>query len=244
MSKSGIEYVTDYWNPVTGCLNDEATCTVSKDCWARGIVKRFPDHYPDGFKPAFHSQRLDEPLHLKGSRRIFTVNMGDLFGEFIPTEWIMKIEEVIRKCPQHRFLLLTKNPLKMTDYFKGINKTIPDNVWLGATITMNSEIHRITDLPPSEKGGHRFISWEPLLESNTIDQTSIIYAISGNRKSDWWIIGAQSNPTIFPKWEVFETLYRIAKVHRIPLFIKNNLKPYLIKKEANGMFEQTFPEGY
>ena len=245
MSKSGIEYVQEKWNPVTGCPHfaDEEICKVGEACWANQMTKRFPSHYPDGFKPSFHAQKLDEPLHIKGSRRIFTVNMGDLFGECIPTEWIMKIEEVIRKCPQHRFLLLTKNPLRMTDYFKGINKTVPDNVWLGASITVNSEVHRITDLPPAKKGGHRFISWEPLLELNEISKAAIAKAIVENR-SDWWIIGGQTHPTIFPKWSVFDTLYRIAKIYSIPLFIKDNLQKYLINQKAEGYFEQTFPEGY
>lgn len=78
MNKTKIEW-TDYtWNPITGCLHG---CDY---CYARKIAERFPKAFPQGFAPAFHQERLQEPIKLKKPSKIFTVSMGDMFGDGLP----------------------------------------------------------------------------------------------------------------------------------------------------------------
>lgn len=69
-----------------------------------------------------------EPKKLKKPSRILVVSMGDLFGEFIPDKWINKVLEVVKKCPQHTFLFLTKNPNRYYSF------KFPDNTWIGASV--------------------------------------------------------------------------------------------------------------
>ena len=117
MNRTKIEWTDFTWNPITGCLN---SCPY---CYARKIAKRFPNIFPNGFKPTFHEDRLAEPYEevpetfrsknpnlSLGHAMIFTVSMGEMFGSWVPDTWISKILEVIRDNPWHVFQILTKCP--------------------------------------------------------------------------------------------------------------------------------------
>lgn len=101
MNKTRIDWCDMTWNPITGCLND------CEYCYARRIANRFggdftmaregkfltlhqkPDNpYPDKFSPTFHRYRLNEPQRKAKSQNIFVCSMADLFGEWVPDEWI------------------------------------------------------------------------------------------------------------------------------------------------------------
>ena len=51
--------------------------------------------YPFGFEPTFHRYKLDEPQRWKKPRTIFVCSMADLFGKWVPDEWI---EQVFEAC--------------------------------------------------------------------------------------------------------------------------------------------------
>ncbi|MFR1061782.1 MAG: DUF5131 family protein [Enterocloster sp.] len=59
--------------------------------------------------PTFHKYRLNEYQNKK-SRNIFVCSMADLFGEWVPDEWIEEVFEACDNAPQHNYLFLTKNP--------------------------------------------------------------------------------------------------------------------------------------
>ena len=91
-TNENIEWAACSWNPVTGC---EHNC---RYCYARDIAKRF---YPHEFEPTYHPGRLSAPLHTKsipprwdgdqGYNGVFVCSMADLFGEWVPDEWIDSI---------------------------------------------------------------------------------------------------------------------------------------------------------
>ena len=87
--------------------------------------KRVP--YPFGFMPTFHKYRLNEYQNKK-SRNIFVCSMADLFGEWVPDEWIEEVFEACDNAPQHNYLFLTKNPKR---YEKVIDRYMPPNMWFG-----------------------------------------------------------------------------------------------------------------
>ena len=51
---------------------------------------RFHGH----FNPTFHKDRLAGPYSLKKPSKIFTVSMGDMFGDWVPEKWIKEVLKV------------------------------------------------------------------------------------------------------------------------------------------------------
>src|SRR5580765_4490984 len=87
-STQNIEWAQWSWNPVTGCKHD---CPY---CYARDIAHRF---YPMRFEPALWYKRLTAPANTPrpekavqdvSFRNVFTCSMADLFGRWVPSEWI------------------------------------------------------------------------------------------------------------------------------------------------------------
>ena len=66
--------------------------------------------YPFEFDPTFHRYRLKQPKVWHEPRVIFVCSMADLFGEWVPDEWIDEVFKVCEEAPQHTYLFLTKNP--------------------------------------------------------------------------------------------------------------------------------------
>ena len=263
MNKTKIEWCDYTWNPVTGCKHG---CPY---CYAERIAKRFciypanddgklhvadsiNDIYSDngasdikdpfkwGFSPTFHKYRLDEPQKVKKPSRIFVVSMGDLFGEWVPDEWIEMVFEVCNRAPWHTFLFLTKNPKRYEQFAKAeYNKEsgeykskIPANCLTGATVTnpdiLAPDYLRLTDLHVA--GHSSFISFEPLL-SGFNEKHSLIFP-----SLKWVIIGAQTGPNaVKPKPEWVQSIINQCRAAWVPLFLKDNLGWHEEIKE--------FPEG-
>ena len=117
----------------------------------------------------FNPKKLDEPGKKKKPAKIFVVSAEDLFGEWVPDEWI---DEVFRACfdtDKHTYMFLTKNPVrydKALDYISGEERGFEiehwDNMWFGATMTCREDVHKVNDLITFSEG-HKFLSIEPLL---------------------------------------------------------------------------------
>ncbi len=157
--------ITETWNPVTGCLH---FCTY---CWARKYARRLAymgvePYRTHLFKPAFAEWRLGQKLG-KGSF-VFVSDMGDMWGEWVPKEWIDKVLKAIRSKPNSKFLFLTKNPKRYYDF----QEKFTENMMLGATIETNRD-HKLTKAPtPRERyeamknlrWRHKAIVIEPILD--------------------------------------------------------------------------------
>ena len=57
--------------------------------WKSGKITKAP--YPFCFDPTFHRYKLDEPQSWKKPRNIFVCSMADLFGHWVPDEWIAEV---------------------------------------------------------------------------------------------------------------------------------------------------------
>jgi protein gp37 len=124
-----FDVITKTWNPVIGCLHN---CTY---CWARNLAETRLNHmekYKDGFKPKLVEYELKKKFK---DKFVFAVDMGDLFGEWVPEEWIIRVIEAIRNSPRSYFLFLTKNPRRYYEFLD----FYPKNLVLGATIETNRE---------------------------------------------------------------------------------------------------------
>ena len=207
----------DYtWNPVKG------KCPVACPyCYARRIYDRF--HYDPTIR--LDEKELQAPFKLKGSSRIFVGSTIELFGNWILSEWLERILEVVTQLPQHTFIFLSKCP----ERFKFFD--FPDNCWTGTTITREgpTKDYRMRHAWKSPARVH-FYSFEPLHSS--IKQGTFAFL-------SWMIIGAETGNRIgkiTPKEEWIQELIDFANREEVPIFMKDNLKPYW-----NGVLRQEFP---
>lgn len=183
MNKSKIDWCDYTWNPVTGCYHGCSYCYAKRV--AERFGKKFPDYsgypidhngchiidsqfidtpYPYIFEPTLHAYRLDEPIRKTKGAKIFVCSMADLFGEWVPDEWIEDVFKTVNKCPQHTFMFLTKNPRKygfLNGKFYNYNCKWPENACFGTTITKQEDAKRIRDLPYGS--AKTFLSIEPMI---------------------------------------------------------------------------------
>ena len=173
--------------------------------------------YPFEFDPTFHRYRLDEPARWTKPRTIFVCSMADLFGDWVPDEWIQEVFKACEAAPQHRYLFLTKNPkryLKLAD-----RNMLPakKNFFYGSSKT-NSEMKAFSH--PILK---TFISVEPILEPvnlHPIFSTRIFPA-------DWVIVGAETGNRknkIIPKKEWIDEIAKTCRDSGTPIFMKESLR--------------------
>lgn len=221
MNRTKIEWCTYTWNPVTGCLHG---CSY---CYARRIARRFAPPgavisfgryevysgvFPFGFTPTFYRNRLTEPGRIKKPGRIFVCNMGDLLGKWVPRNWIEKVLRVVRECPQHTFIFLTKNPARYNDF------DWPSNCWLGTTVESSQAASRLVSISQT-KALVRFVSFEPL--TGPITETDL----KNLKNLQWVIIGAMTGPgAMRPEREWVQRIIDHARAFKVPVFIKDNLK--------------------
>lgn len=205
MNKTKIGWCDYSWNPVTGCFHG---CSY---CYAYRLAQRFHD---GDFDPKFHEDRLTEPLDVKKPSRIFVCSMGDLFGEWVPVEWIEDVLDVVNKAPHHTFFFLTKNPKRYTK----IDFRDQPNIWLGTTC-VDQDVYQSSSTYMrcmQIRKYKTFLSAEPI--------QSIIHLSSW--WPDWVILGAQTGPgapgtTIARYNSAVVTEY--AQTAGIPVFHKRSL---------------------
>ncbi len=199
------------WNPVTGCSKISRGC---KYCYAKRMAKRLAGRhgYPkkEPFKVTCHSNRLYQPLSWKKPRMIFLCSMSDFFHRDVPTNYILEVLDVIKKCPHHTFQILTKRSSRMVQISKMI-KQWPENVWMGVTVEATEYKHRIDHLQ-LVNARVRFISCEPLLDRvGKLDLAGI----------DWVIAGGESGPRARPMLREWPINIRDQCLRRnVPYFFK------------------------
>ncbi len=219
-TNDNIEWAQWTWNPVTGCKHG---CPY---CYARDIAERF---YPQKFEPTFHENRLSAPFNTKqpnnptiGERNVFVCSMADLFGDWVPQEWIDKVLDVCRKTPEWNYLFLTKNPKR----YIGIEW--PDNAWVGATADTAKRFWDACQVFGKIEASIKFVSCEPLSEMIFDPDTDSNHTRMDTIEwPDWIIVGGRSKttgaPAMQPEWEWVEGILTVARMNSIQVYFKPNL---------------------
>ena len=186
--------------------------------------------FPVGFEPILHEYRLCMPAQKKKPANIFVCSMADLFGDWVPEEWIMKVFEACKDAPWHNYLFLTKNPKR---YCKLANEgKLPqgDNYWYGTTVTGED------DTPFCSGIYNTFLSIEPL-------RRKIKITLGECATMNWIIVGAETGKStnkITPKKEWIDGIVSIAHAANIPILLKDS-------KEIRAVWDddlvQEYPEG-
>ena len=205
-----IEYVTETWNPVTGCTPVSEGCT---NCYAeRAAANRLAGRYgyppkPYHFKVTLHPDRLEQPLKWRKPRRIFVCSMGDLFHEDVKRDFIYDVYVAMKNAPQHIFLILTKRPAQMKHWVDTVRpRSWPlSNVWLGVTAENQARADERIPVLLSIPAAVRFVSIEPMLGPVDLGYTfAPAYIEAGGKPAlDWVILGAETGPSrraMLPRW--------------------------------------------
>jgi protein gp37 len=120
-------------------------------------------------------EQLEDPLHWRKPRRIFIENTSDLFQTTVPEAYIDHVLKVIKACPHHTFIALTKYPKNMQRKLYGeapgarVRKLgggdyLP-NLWLGVTCENQQAADERIPILLQTPAAVRFISCEPLLSA-------------------------------------------------------------------------------
>lgn len=214
-----IEWTDETWNPVTGCVKVSPGC---KHCYAQTFSERFrgvvspggtlhPFH--PGFDPTLRPERVEQPLKWRKPRRVFVNSMSDLFGEFVPDDYIAEIFAIMSQTPQHTYQVLTKRADRMLDWTKAhdwIGKAA--NIWVG--VSAENKTHGLPRVRKLRRApvAVRFVSFEPLLED--LGQFNLCGI-------DWAIVGGESGPHARPmKPEWVRRIRNQCTRHGVPFFFK------------------------
>jgi len=198
-----------------------------KDIWNGMLYYKYPKKggdparapYPYGFTPTFNRCKLDDPKRWTKPRTIFVCSMADLFGDWVPDEWIQAVFEACIAAPQHRYLFLTKNPSRYeTLYANGILPIEGINglkeVWFGTSVTTPEDpfFHN--------KGVRTFVSVEPIIAPFGEKSSELTFA-------DWVIIGAETGnrkDKTIPEKSWIAQIEDKCRKWKTPLFMKESLR--------------------
>jgi len=242
MNLTKIEWTDFTWNPVTGCWGPGGTAEKPNRCaycYAARIAHRMAHvegsgygqgmDFPDprqAFDPRFHSDRLDQPAKVKKPAKIFVCSMADLFGDWVPDEWIHPVLTATEDC-NHTFQFLTKNHRRMKDF-----NPWPPNCWVGATVTNQPDADKQLSWLLQVDAPVLFVSHEPLLGQIYLPRwIAGKWTLAGHdhptepcKGLNWAIIGAMTGPgAVKPESAWVQGLIDQYRAAGVPIFLKDNL---------------------
>ncbi len=203
MAETKIEWADSVWNPVTGCTKVSEGC---RNCYAERVWKRLSRHprlteYHRPFSEVrCHPGRLNQPLKLKRSRKIFVNSMSDLFHPRVPASFIIQVFETMEAASNHTFMVLTKRPERISSvlfgkeggFYLGGGDYI-ENVWLGVSVEdQRTADSRIRELLKCRWMGLNFVSIEPMI--GPVD----LFSVPEIGKIGWVIVGGETGPRARP----------------------------------------------
>lgn len=198
------------WNPLTGCTKISPGCA---HCYAERMALRLQamgqPNYVNGFKLTVHEHMLELPLNWRKPRMIFVNSMSDLFHEDVPSEFIQRVFDVMRRASWHTFQVLTKRSRRLLELDQEIDW--PPNVWMGVSVENQDYVFRIEHLERTD-AGIKFLSLEPLL--GPLPALNL-------RGIDWVIVGGESGPGARPIAEEWVVGIRDqCRAANVPFFFK------------------------
>ena len=118
-------FVQYTWNPIKGCLHDCAYCYV------KALSKRYNFDMTPRLCEDYFKDRLPEHAY------IFVGSTSDMFGEWVPSEWISRVLEHCRKF-ESTYLFQSKNPIRFMEFRREFPAgEFGTNTCLGTTLETN-----------------------------------------------------------------------------------------------------------
>jgi protein gp37 len=247
--KSTIQWTDATWNIARGCSKVDADC---KYCYMYRQSLNGTRYTPNQVirtKSVFNL-----PLKLKEPSRIFASSLTDFFHEDIDS-YRNEAWDIIRKCPQHTFQILTKRPERITDFLPEDWGDGWNHVQLGTSIGSQAGIERMFHLM-HVKCKTRFLSLEPLHGEIDLSEEWDLSPMNCGATLDeyihWVIVGGESGNDNGKykyrpcKLEWIDKIVKDCRERDVPVFVKQ-MGTYLAKElnlsDRHGGDMNEFPEG-
>lgn len=244
--KSAIQWTDATWNIARGCTK------VDEDC-------KFCYMYRDSFDSTRYNPLqvvrtkgvFNLPLRIKEPSKIFTSSLTDVFHPAIDS-YRNEMWDIIRRCPQHTFQILTKRPERIEEHLPTFWPEIRKRVWLGTSIGSQAGIQRMWDLITPIQPGIKFLSLEPLHGELNIPFNEFVDM--GHKVKDlidWVIVGGESGNETGKyryrpcKLEWIEKIVEQCQEYGISVFVKQlgtHLAKELKMSDRHGGNIDEFPE--
>lgn len=183
--KTDIQWTDITWNVAVGCDKVNSDC---KFCYMfRGSLNgtRYVPNEVRRTKTVFKL-----PLKVKEPSKIFTSSLTDFFHKDIDS-YREEAWDIIRKCPQHTFQILTKRPERITQCLPADWGEGYDNVWLGISAGNQENYDKMFANFFTVKSKTKFLSAEPLHGEILLHGLSDEWDF-WDHVFDWVIVGGES----------------------------------------------------
>jgi len=232
-------------NPVMGCDGCELHRAGAGEshCYAASLVGRYagvpgwpasfdrPQRFVGRIERACcwsdltGKDRVGKPWLNGYARTIFLGDLGDVFTESLPIDWLAACLAPMAQAP-HLWILCTKRPGRARRFFQ--EHACPPNLWLLTTVTGPATVNRVTELLRVPGVSVRGISLEPMLGPVDLDACGatgmeVPDEMGGfcERAIDWLILGGESGPGARPMYLQWAQAVRDQCVRQdIPFFFK------------------------
>lgn len=237
-NKSNIQWTDATWNIARGCTK------VDEDCKFCYMYRESMDSTRYNPLDIVRTKTVfDLPLKLKEPSKIFACSLTDFFHESIDS-YREEAWDIIRKCPQHTFQILTKRPHRIPDHLPKDWGDGWENVWLGTSVGSAKGVSRAVDLVCSVVEAMSFntkifLSLEPLYEQ--LDLTTTLFTNENKEVGrlidafDWIIVGGESGN------EKGKYQYRECKLEWIEKIVHQSVscgKPVFVKQMGTHLAKQ------
>jgi len=203
------EWITHTWNPIKGCNFNCSYCYIKSN---KGY----------SLEPRFSEKEMKTDLG-KG-RFIFVGSMADMFGDWVPSEWIKRVIKYCLLYDNH-YLFQSKNPRRFIEFLK----IFPEKTTLGTTIETNRKTGHISKAPLTYERAYamqniRFdkeVTIEPILDFDVYDLILMITDI----QPKFVAIGADSKGHNLDEpspWKIKNLIAELSSFTQVK--IKKNLK--------------------
>lgn len=251
MNRSKIDWCDFSWNPITGCLHECPYCYARKQarrfCGDIRLNKASPQLHRDGelwtlenpfkniggkviplpvgFAPTLHRYRMAMPQEKKLPANIFVGSMADIFGAWVPDEWIHEVFEACNAAPWHNYLFLTKSPWRYVQLQNSGLLPATRNMWYGTSAGNAEQLRKALAFGELKGKYNTFLSIEPLHAdlANTEDWQEMMEYGAWPK---WVIFGAETGNRrnkVSPNKAWVDALVQSCRSAQVPVFLKGSL---------------------
>jgi protein gp37 len=201
------------------------------------------NNYPYSFYPTLHKYRLLEPFYEttpKNPKDIFVCSMADLFGDWVPSQWIKAVLETCYHANWNTYYFLTKNPKRYKEFeedFLKLECVGACTPWLGITVTNENDLLNANFEGMSNR--KIFLSVEPI--KDFLDMYESFHCENCKCIYDWVIVGAETGSKknkVIPKIEWLQEIVNCCEDYGLPLFMKNDPEGVLRKIYGKNLIQE------